>query len=84
MSRNQRLKIASVIIVLGLSIFFLWPTITLWGMNDEEIEQLKVDDPARYNDLLDKSIRLGLDLQGGTYLVLEVDLEGIESKDHQA
>ncbi len=84
MSRNQRLKIASVVIVLGLSIFFLWPTITLWGMNDEEIEQLKVDDPARYNELLDKSIRLGLDLQGGTYLVLEVDLEGIDSKDHQA
>ncbi len=84
MSRNQRLKIASVVIVLGLSIFFLWPSITLWGMNDEEIEQLKVDDPARYNELLDKSIRLGLDLQGGTYLVLEVDLEGIDSKDHQA
>jgi protein-export membrane protein SecD len=53
-------------------------------MNDQELEQLKVDDPARYNELLDKSIRLGLDLQGGTYLVLEVDLEGIEAKDYQA
>jgi len=84
MSRNQRLKIASAVIVLGLSIFFLWPSFTLFGMSDPEIERMKVDDPAHYNKLLDKAIRMGLDLQGGTYLVLEVDLEGIDSDNHQA
>jgi len=84
MSRNQRLKITSVFIVLGLSIFFLWPTITRWRMSDQEIDQLKLDNPTRYNELLDKSIRLGLDLQGGTYLVLEVNMDGIDPKDYQA
>ena len=84
MNRNQRLKLASVVLVLVASIWFLWPTFALWSMSDEEVEMLKIEDPARYNELMDKSIRLGLDLQGGTYLVLEVDLEGIDSKDHQS
>lgn len=84
MNRNQKLKLGSVFIVLIASIWLLWPSFTLFSMSDEDVEILKVEDPARYNELLDKSIRLGLDLQGGTYLVLEVDLEGIDSDDHQS
>ena len=83
MNRNQKLKFASVFVVLAISVWLLWPTITLLRMSDEAIDDLKVNDPARYNELLDKSIRLGLDLQGGTYLVLEVDLEGIDTAEQQ-
>jgi len=82
MSRNQKIKFYSIFVVLVLSIILLWPTFQFLGMNAEEIEELRVQDPTGYNSLLDKSLRLGLDLQGGTYLVLEVDLEGIPSDDH--
>ncbi|MBN2169851.1 MAG: protein translocase subunit SecD [Candidatus Krumholzibacteriota bacterium] len=84
MSRNQKIKFYSIFVILILSLILLWPTFQFVGMNAEEIEELRVQDPAGYNSLLDRSLRLGLDLQGGTYLVLEVDLAGIPSDDHAA
>ena len=83
MSRNQKIKFYSIFVVLGLSIWLLWPSFTFFGLSTDELESMKVEDPAGYNRLLDKSLSLGLDLQGGTYLVLEVDLAGIEDEKRQ-
>lgn len=83
MSRNQKIKFYSVFVVLALSIWLLWPSFTFFGKSDTDLEAMRVDDTAGYNKLLDKSLSLGLDLQGGTYLVLEVDLEGIDEDLHQ-
>jgi SecD/SecF fusion protein len=84
MNRNQRIKLGSIVVILILSVWLLWPTFTLFRMSPEEVEQLKINDAPRYNSLLDNSLRLGLDLQGGTYLILEVDLDEIASEDHQS
>ena len=83
MSRNQKIKFYSVFVVLALSIWLLWPSFNFFGKSDEELETMRIEDAASYNKLLDRSLSLGLDLQGGTYLVLEVDLEGIESDKHE-
>ncbi|MCP4547582.1 MAG: protein translocase subunit SecD [bacterium] len=83
MTRNQKIKFYSIFVVLALSVWLLWPTFTLIKMSDEEVEALKINDHARYESLLDRSLKLGLDLQGGTYLVLEVDLEDIDAGKHQ-
>ncbi len=83
MSRNQKIKFYSTFVVLALSLWLLWPSLKLWSMSAGEVDELKVTDPAGYHSLLDKSLQMGLDLQGGTYLVLEVDLEGIDSDKHQ-
>lgn len=77
MSRNQKIKFYSIFVVLLLSLWLLWPSFRYFGKSKAELETLRVSDGKAYNRLLDKSLSLGLDLQGGTYLVLEVDLDGV-------
>ena len=77
MSRNQKIKFYSIFVVLALSLWLLWPSFRFFSMSKGELEAMRIDDAKSYNKLLDNSLNLGLDLQGGTYLVLEVDLEGV-------
>ena len=77
MSRNQKIKFYSIFVVLAVSLWLLWPSYRYFGKSKPELESLRKSDGKAYNRLLDKSLSLGLDLQGGTYLVLEVDLEGV-------
>ena len=57
--------------------YHLYPTVHLYGMEPEQRQALQHDDPSTYYDLQKRAINLGLDLQGGSYLVYEVDLEKI-------
>ncbi|MDR1577843.1 MAG: protein translocase subunit SecD [Deltaproteobacteria bacterium] len=69
MERNltSRGLILGLVLLVGL-VFFL-PTIFRWGSSDGQL-------PAFWAKLLpSKSINLGLDLKGGIYLVMEVDLQ---------
>ena len=84
MSRNQKIKLYSSVIVLALSAWLLWPSFTFFTMEKAELEELRVTDPGKYHHLLDKSLSMGLDLQGGTYLVLEVDLTGIDAASYSS
>src|SRR3990172_3773545 len=77
MSRNQKIKFYSIFVVLAISLWLLWPSFRFFSMSKAELQGLRTDDGKAYNKLLDKSLSLGLDLQGGTYLVLEVDVENI-------
>ncbi len=56
-------------IVIIVSLYFLIPTIRLVSMTKEQ----KKNNPGLVDELQMKGIKLGLDLQGGTHLVLEVD-----------
>lgn len=56
-------------IVVIVSLYFLIPTIRLVSMNKAQ----KKNNPGLVDELQMKGIKLGLDLQGGTHLVLEVD-----------
>ncbi|HHS12940.1 MAG TPA: protein translocase subunit SecD [bacterium] len=63
------------LLIFGLiawSLYALWPTVQLMTMAPETREQL--ENEGKLVPLLNRAIALGLDLQGGMYLTLEVDL----------
>jgi protein-export membrane protein SecD len=72
-NRSLRYKIIIVLIVILGSAYFLYPTVQRVIMAPEEKERLELEEPEKYDELISKSIKLGLDLSGGMHLVLEVD-----------
>ena len=82
MNRSLQIRASLVIVVLLLSIWALIPTIRLAMVSDED-RAAAVDDPQRAEQIAEleaRAIRKGLDLQGGMYLVLEVDTEGMSNE----
>ena len=73
MNRGFRIKGIIVLIVLLGSVYFLYPTLRRVAMSAEERDRLELEQPEEYDELIGKSIKLGLDLSGGMHLVLEVD-----------
>ena len=73
MNRSLRVKGIIVLIVIFGSAYFLYPTIQRIVLAPEEKERLELEEPEKYDKLISKSIKLGLDLSGGMHLVLEVD-----------
>jgi SecD/SecF fusion protein len=79
--RNQLTRIIITICFVILAIYFLWPTIRDYNYR-KQLSQLTGQDSIAYaekhhDDMLDarmKRMKLGLDLQGGMRVVLEVDL----------
>jgi protein-export membrane protein SecD len=72
-SKNLRYKIIINLIVLVASLWALVPTFRVLTMSPEKRQALEVSDPEKFDRLISKSIKPGLDLKGGMYLVLEVD-----------
>ena len=74
MNRSLQIKLALIIFAALWSLWTLWPTLQLArgteGMSPEKVASLE-----------DKSIRRGLDLAGGMYLILEVDQEQLAASD---
>ncbi|MGH7565682.1 MAG: protein translocase subunit SecD [Gemmatimonadota bacterium] len=72
---RRRLQVRWLIV--GLSVlaaaWYLWPTIRYYSMSSEEREEIQLTDPAAWDRLKEGAIQLGLDLQGGMHLVLELD-----------
>ncbi|MBI2502887.1 MAG: protein translocase subunit SecD [Candidatus Latescibacteria bacterium] len=63
-----------VLALIALSGYYLYPTIQFYGLSPEQREALRQNNPTQFYDQHKDAINLGLDLQGGIYLVLEVDL----------
>src|SRR5262245_47701480 len=81
MTRTDQWKLAGVVAVTAASLYLLWPTYRLFTLKPEQLAALPAKKLA---DLRRKAIHLGLDLQGGMHMVLEVDrsrLSGAEAKD---
>ena len=70
MSRNDQWKLLSVIAATALAIWYLYPTYRYYSMTPDQRAKLSQNELA---DLRKKAIHLGLDLQGGMHLLLEVD-----------
>jgi protein-export membrane protein SecD len=74
MNRNLQFKLGLIVILIGWSVYSLLPTLQLTrgteGMDPEKVASLE-----------DKSIRRGLDLAGGMYLILEVDQQQLAESD---
>jgi protein-export membrane protein SecD len=81
MSRSDQWKLAGVLVVTALALWLLYPSYSFYTMTPAQREALE---PAKLADLRKKAIHLGLDLQGGLQLLLEVDrsrLSAAEAKD---
>ena len=77
MRRNYGPQLFFIIVVLAIVLYNLYPTIKWYSMSYQEREQLAENNPVAYNKLKSKVIKLGLDLQGGIHLVLEVEKDKI-------
>src|SRR5690349_19925122 len=66
---RTRVVLWSTLILVGLSAYFLFPSLKWYRMPAEERSEREQDrDP-----ILKKIFNLGLDLRGGTHLMLELD-----------
>jgi len=72
MKRKFWIRVTIILIAIVWSLWQLYPTYKAHNLSAKETEKLKLS--GKYDKLQSKTIKLGLDLQGGVYLVLEVDL----------
>ncbi len=61
-----------IAIILAWAIYALWPSISFQQMSEEKKETLREE--GKLKAIESKIIKQGLDLKGGMYIVLEVDL----------
>ncbi|HKW51423.1 MAG TPA: protein translocase subunit SecD [Candidatus Eisenbacteria bacterium] len=85
MTQTDQRKFFGTIIGLAVCLYTLWPTFQFYSMRPEMRQEVLRARPADARDegerarleklakLREKAIKLGLDLQGGMYLLLEVD-----------
>ena len=67
---TPRFLLIGLVLVWGF--WSLWPTIKLQNLSDDEKDVLRVE--GKLEEIETKAIKQGLDLKGGMYIVLEVDL----------
>lgn len=77
--KGNGFKIGSILFFLGLSLWYLLPTVQLMlenrymnGMPEAERATYQAENRSRLQRLNEKSLSLGLDLQGGMQVTLEV------------
>ncbi|HET6340711.1 MAG TPA: hypothetical protein VFG78_00850, partial [Gemmatimonadota bacterium] len=73
MRHDLRIRWAIVAFSLAAAAWYLWPTVRLYTMSPEDRQNLEQSDPGAWDRLKSRAIQLGLDLQGGMHLVLELD-----------
>src|SRR2546426_3483583 len=81
MTRTDQWKLAGVVLATALSLWFLYPSYRYYTLSPAQRQSLPAHELA---ELRRKAVHLGLDLQGGMHLVLEVDrsrLNPAEAKD---
>jgi len=71
MDNSIRNRLLTILFVFGLGVYALFPSLRYAMLSDEKISNLSQEE-ADYYDA--KTIKQGLDLKGGIYIVLEVDL----------
>ena len=77
MSRNNwRIGLTVILIILALIAF--WDTFRVWTMSEDERTRMQEDEPGELLNLQQSAIRLGLDLQGGIHVVLQVKLDELD------
>jgi len=78
MNLNMRWRILITLGAIVLSIFVLWPTWQYYRLSNEQRANM---DPVKLDAMKSQSLRLGLDLQGGMHLVLELDDSGLPDRE---
>jgi preprotein translocase subunit SecD len=66
-----------IALVLVWAVYAIWPTVQYQTLSEDEKEAMRVEGTLK--NLESKIIKQGLDLKGGIYIVLEVDLQTLVS-----
>lgn len=77
MKKNTPIRILLVLATVIVAIYFLIPSVTYYSKTPEQRELARQNQP----NILKKILNLGLDLQGGMRLVLEIDRSKLENRD---
>lgn len=67
-------KLIFTVLLLGLALYFLYPSFEWYRMSAQEREQ----NEKQRNKIVNKTLNLGLDLRGGTHLLLELDASKLD------
>ena len=78
---RQNWKTLLILALLATAIYHLYPTVQFYSMDAAERQRMEHDRPGSFYDLQKRAINLGLDLQGGIHLVMEVDREGLTEEE---
>ena len=85
--QNKGFRITLILFFLGLSIYYLLPTFQnyrlanrLDSLEGEAREQFEQENFARIRSLQERTLKLGLDLQGGMHVGLEVRTDALISE----
>ena len=71
MLKDIKYRWAVIILVIVASSYLIWPTYKLYSLNEMEKDKVGI---MAIKDLKEDAINLGLDLQGGMYVLLEADI----------
>ncbi len=71
-------RIGAVVALILLSLWQLYPSLQYFTMSQSARESM---DPSKLEELQRRALNLGLDLQGGIHLVMQVDTEGMSEEE---
>lgn len=74
MFQNLTVRWTLIIIMLGFAVVRLLPSFNYYMHDEEKRNYLETQDPEEFQYLKSRAINLGLDLQGGMHVILEVDM----------
>jgi len=77
MSGGNLIRLIIVILVFVGGLWLLQPTYKVLTMSESEKEKLN---PVEFQKLMKNSLNLGLDIQGGMYVVLSVDKDKVKGE----
>jgi len=75
--KDIRFRWALIASLLVASAYLIWPTYKVYSLSESEKSELDV---TVMKELKDGAINLGLDLQGGMYVLLETDIPKLVEK----
>ncbi len=77
MNRNLTVRLIVILGILGVCLFLLYPTYQYFSryrnMTTEQMAELSETERRGARSIIERSMKLGLDLQGGMHLVYEID-----------
>lgn len=73
MQRKLQIRWLVVSVVVLAAAWYLWPTVRYYSMSTAERDARQQEDPVAWERQKEGAIKLGLDLQGGMHLRLELD-----------
>ena len=71
MFEDIKYRWAFIVLLLISSAYLIWPTYKMYTLSEDEEAELSID---AMKELKEGAINLGLDLQGGMYVLLEADI----------